>query len=77
MARGPSNGPTFTKAPPKKRKPMSDTELAEFHSRKDAAHAETVRKAAKSRQILKTLHRDGVFAAFPNLANGGWQKPKG
>ena len=40
MTRHPQNGPSLSKAPEKKRKPMTDEERAAYLDRKDAALAE-------------------------------------
>lgn len=58
MARLPQNGPTFSKAPPKKRLPMTDAERAAWQARKDADLEEAKRTAAKTRKFLQTLHKD-------------------
>ena len=69
MSKRPQNGPTFSKAPAKKRKPMTDDELAESQRRKDAAHAEMVQRAEHSRNFRKRLREDtvGFIRAFTLL----------
>lgn len=65
MSRRPQNGPTFSKAPPKKRKPMTDEELAARHARGKAQQEEIERQAAKTRSFNK-LDAAGKFRAlFP------------
>jgi hypothetical protein len=54
----PQNGPTFSKAPPKKRSPMTDAERANWQAREDAELEETKRTAARMRSFLKLLHQD-------------------
>ena len=49
MTKRPQNGPTFSKPPPKKRRPMTDAELADLQSRKDAELEEKKRDAARER----------------------------
>jgi hypothetical protein len=58
VSRRPQNGPTFSKAPPKKQKPMTDRERADRQARNEAALDETKRIAAKSRRLHQLLHRD-------------------
>ena len=60
MSKRPQNGPTFSKAPPKKRRPLTDDELAALQDRKDAKLEETKRTAKKSRAMLQLLHKDRV-----------------
>jgi hypothetical protein len=66
MSKHPHNGPTFTKAPPKKRKPLTDEELASLQARQQAALDETKRTAAKSRQFNQQVTKVGLYQAlFP------------
>ncbi|MFZ1961895.1 MAG: hypothetical protein WAU78_00230 [Roseiarcus sp.] len=62
MSKHPQNGPTFSKAPPKKHKPLTDQELAERQGRKDATVAETIRVAAKTRKFNQLLRKDPMAA---------------
>jgi hypothetical protein len=45
----PQNGPSFSKAPPKKRSPMTDEELATYQGRQQAEREQTATDAAKAR----------------------------
>ena len=66
MSRRPQNGPTFTKAPLKKQKPITDDELADWQARQVAELEETKRKAAKSRRFAKRVTEVGLYRAlFP------------
>jgi hypothetical protein len=58
LSKRPQNGPTFTKAPPKKHRPTPDDERAFFLDRKDAELQEEKRTAAKSRKLHQLLHKD-------------------
>jgi hypothetical protein len=58
MTKHPQNGPTFSKAPPKKRVALSDEQRVAAMDRKDAELAERKRTAARSRQLLQLLHND-------------------
>lgn len=55
MSKRPQNGPSFSKAPAKRRKPMSDDEIAEFHYRMDAAKADQIQRAANARANLQNF----------------------
>jgi hypothetical protein len=69
----PHNGPTFSKAPQKKRHVMTDAELAASQRRKDAELEETKRVAADSRRFHQLMNRDGVRrqAAHGGKRRGG------
>ena len=58
MVRHPQNGPTFSKAPSKKRPRMTDAELAAWQARNDAETEETKQTAARSRRLGQLLHKD-------------------
>lgn len=58
MTKHPNNGPTFSKAPPKRRKPLTDNELAERQRRQDAELQQTKRECAKTREFNQLLHKD-------------------
>jgi hypothetical protein len=59
VAKHPQNGPTFSKAPPKKKRPpMSDEELAALQARQNAALEETKRVAAATRGLNKLARLD-------------------
>jgi hypothetical protein len=58
MGKRPQNGPTFTKAPPKKRPPMTDDERVAWQARKDAELEDTKRTAAKTRNLHQLIHKD-------------------
>jgi hypothetical protein len=62
MVRHPQNGPTFSKAPPKKLPPMTDAERAARQARKDAELEQTKRTAAKTRSFNQLLHKDSKAA---------------
>jgi hypothetical protein len=64
VSRRPQNGPTFSKPPLKKQKPMTDQELADWQARQAAEQEETKRKAAKSRQFHKRVNEVGLFRAL-------------
>ena len=56
--RHPQNGPTFSKAPPKKRSQMTDAERAARHTRKEAELEEMKRTAAEERRFQQLVHND-------------------
>ena len=58
MARHPQNGPTFSKAPQKKRRPLTDAELAAWQARRKVVKAETGQAAAKTRTFNQAVHKD-------------------
>jgi hypothetical protein len=58
VSRHPQNGPTFTKAPPAKRRRMNDDERAALQTRKDVELEEAKRTAATSRGFLQLMHND-------------------
>ena len=58
MTKHPQNGPTFSKAPPKKRARMTDAEKAAWQARKDAELEETKRTAARSRKLHQLINKD-------------------
>lgn len=58
MTKHPNNGPTFTKAPAKRRKPLTDSELAEIQRRRDAELEQTKRDCARTREFNQLLHKD-------------------
>lgn len=60
MTKHPNNGPTFSKVPYAKRKPMTDADLAEYHARKEAEQEAIVQEAAKSRRIHHLILTDPV-----------------
>ena len=47
----PQNGPTFSKAPYKKRKPLTDEELAEYLNKKKTREAELTEEGRRSRRF--------------------------
>jgi hypothetical protein len=58
MGRRSQNGPTFTKAPPKHPRRLTNEERAARLARQAAELEETKRLAAKSRRFHKLLHTD-------------------
>jgi hypothetical protein len=59
VAKHPQNGPTFSKAPPKKKRPpLSDEELAAFQARQNAAEEETKRVAAATKRFNRLARID-------------------
>jgi hypothetical protein len=62
MARRAQNGPTFSKAPPKKRRPLTDAELAQLQARKDVELQEQKEKAAESRRFFQLWSKDPLLA---------------
>ena len=57
MSRHPQNGPTFSQSP-KKQKPMTDDERADWQARKDAEREQTERDAARLRRLDQLFHKD-------------------
>jgi hypothetical protein len=76
MVRHPQNGPTFTKAPPNKRR-MTDAERAAWQARNDAEMEETKRTAARSRHLHQLLHKDrkGFLRELGLLNKNPFMKP--
>jgi hypothetical protein len=62
VSRHPQNGPTFTKAPPTKRRRMTDDERAAWQARKDAELEETKQMAARTRKFNQLLRKDPTVA---------------
>jgi hypothetical protein len=58
VSKHPNNGPTFSKVPPKKRKPRTDEERALHVARKEVSISETQRLAAKERRSHELLRSD-------------------
>jgi hypothetical protein len=58
LTKHPNNGPTFSKAPPKTRKPLADDELAERQRRQDAELEQTKRECAKTREFNQLLNKN-------------------
>jgi hypothetical protein len=58
VGKHPQNGPTFSKAPPKKPPRMSDEELAAWRARQNAELKETKRAAAAARSFSQLVRRD-------------------
>jgi hypothetical protein len=56
----PQNGSTFSDAPLKKHKPMTDAEIFAFNNRKAAQQAQTELDSAKERESHRLL-RTGEF----------------
>jgi hypothetical protein len=71
MSKHPQNGPTFSKAPPKKWRPLSDDEIAAKQAREEAELEEIKRVAARSRKLHQLLHKDAPAflreIGFPKL----------
>src|SRR5260370_19937225 len=61
MSKRPHNGPTFTKAPPKKRRPITG---AASPSIKEAEQEEASRTAAKSRRFDQLKNEVGLLEAL-------------
>ena len=66
MTKHPNNGPTFSKAPRKRRKPLTDDELAERQCRQDAELEQTKRECAKAIEFDQ-LWRKNPRAALQKL----------
>ena len=75
--RHPQNGPTLSKAPPKKRHRMTDAELAALQSRQHGELEETKRTAAKSRRFHQRINNDpnGVLQELGPLIKEAIKKP--
>ena len=58
MSKHLQNGPTFSKAPPKKRPRMSDEEVATWRAQQNTALEETKRVAAATRRFSQLVRRD-------------------
>ena len=58
MTKHSQNGPTFTKAPPTKRRRMTDDEIASWQARKDAEMEEEKRTAAVTKDFNQGLRKD-------------------
>jgi hypothetical protein len=58
MGRNASNGPTFTAAPYKKPKPITDAQRAIYYRQKDIENAETIEACAKLRELNKLFRTD-------------------
>lgn len=65
--RHPQNGPSLSRPPPKRAKPMTDKELADSHARNKAEQEEIERHAAKLKAFRQAIRRGGVYEAFPHL----------
>jgi hypothetical protein len=53
----PNNGPSLSKAPSKKRKPMSDEESADWRARKKVEQEQAERSAAVLRRFHQAANR--------------------
>jgi hypothetical protein len=56
--RHPNNGPTFSRAPYQKPRPMTDEELAALQGRRVSELAQKMRDAAKEREFRHLLRTD-------------------
>ena len=66
MSKHPQNGPTFSKAPLKKRRLVTDEQRAAWLDRQEAELEEKKREAAKSRAFSKLVNQVGLYRAlFP------------
>ncbi|MGB8277820.1 MAG: hypothetical protein WCF20_07805 [Methylovirgula sp.] len=63
----PQDGPTFSAAPPKRRRPITDQELADWQARKAAEEEQMIRDAATSRKFWQTVNKEGIIAGFNYL----------
>jgi hypothetical protein len=76
VAKRPQNGPTFSKAPPKKKRPpMSDEELAALQARQNAALEETKRVAAATRRFSQLARLDPKAAIQELFPEATFQEP--
>jgi hypothetical protein len=60
--RHPNNGPTFSRAPYKKPRPMTDEELATLQGRRESELAQKIRNAAKARKFNHLFRADPLAA---------------
>jgi hypothetical protein len=58
VSRHPQNGLTFSKAPLKKRRQMTEAERVTQQARNDAEMEETKRTAARSREFHQLIRKD-------------------
>jgi hypothetical protein len=58
IVRHPQNGPTFSKAPPKKRPRMTDEEIAIWRAQNKTEEEETKRTAKRERHLRQRINKD-------------------